>query len=546
MTNIKINGKDHKILEIKKDEKVLSVISELDIPIDKIIAAKQDNQYINLNEKVNSCNCIDFITVTSDEGNQIYKDTAIFILCFAFNRVFPEQELVIEHSIGDGVYAEIIDYTFTEQEILDLGEEFNNITEKKLPIYKKFFEPDEAKKIAEKMNRKDIQKNIKYEKMKFYECDEYYDYFVGQLAHNTGIIKAFELTYNSPGLILRFPTAGKDTVKKEFSFPRMLFKTHQEHDKWLNILSLHNVSALNEAVQNYKIKDLIQIEEALHEKKIIAIANDISQRKVIKLVLVAGPSSSGKTTFAKRLSVQLRVNGIIPKIISMDDYFLPRDRTPRKANGEYDFESIRALDLELLNEHLTKVLQGKMIELPKFNFVNGMREENYSNLKLEENELIIMEGIHGLNKTLTSSVPFNQKIMIYVSALNNLNIDSHNRIPTTDSRKFRRIVRDYKYRGHSPENTLNSWRSVRAGEEKNIFPFQENADFMFNSSLTYELGVLKKYIMPLMKKISNRCSVFMEAQRLQSILEHIENIQDDLVPSNSILREFIGGSIFNY
>ena len=321
---------------------------------------------------------------------------------------------------------------------------------------------------------------------------------------------------------------------------------HQEHDKWLSILKVNMVSGLNKAINNYKITDLIQIEEALHEKKIVDIANQITWKKDVKLVLIAGPSSSGKTSFAKRLSIQLRVNGLYPHILGMDDYFLPRSHTPKKEDGEYDFENIRALDLELLNKDLKALLNGKEIELPKFNFTNGMREQSYKKLQLKEDEVLIMEGIHGLNDELTSSVPFNQKLKIYVSALNNLNIDAHNRIPTTDSRKIRRIIRDYNYRGHSAEQTLQMWDSVRKGEDANIFPFQENADFMFNSILTYELGVLKKYVNPLLQSVSDYCPSYLEAQRLMRLLDHVYNIQDDLVPSNSIFREFIGGSIYSY
>ena len=421
-----------------------------------------------------------------------------------------------------------------------------NIIDGKIPIEKVEITSSEAEKIFKKQNRDDILKHITHNTIKLHKCGDYYDYLIGQTADNTKFIQSFEIVYHAPGLILRFPNKHSNKINGEFKLSRKLFATHQEHDKWLSILGVHFVNAINIAVKNFKITDLIQIEEALHEKKIVDIAKHITRKDDTKLVLIAGPSSSGKTSFAKRLSIHLRVNGIRPYILGMDDYFLPRNLTPKKENGDFDFENINSLDLELLNNHLQKVLNGEEVELPKYNFRQGIRELSHKKLKLEENEILIMEGIHGLNDVLSSSVPFNQKLRIYVSALNNLNIDAHNRIPTTDSRKIRRLVRDYNYRGHSGEQTLEMWDSVREGEDKNIFPFQENADFMFNSILTYELGVLKKYILPILHSITEHSPHHSEALRLWKIVEHIYNIPDDIVPNNSILREFIGGSIFNY
>jgi uridine kinase len=282
------------------------------------------------------------------------------------------------------------------------------------------------------------------------------------------------------------------------------------------------------------------------KKKIVNIAEQISRHKDVKIILIAGPSSSGKTTFAKRLSIHLRVLGIIPKVIGMDDYFVSRHLSPIKENGEPDFESLKAIDVKLLNEHLTTLLSGKVIELPKYNFISGTSERSHKKMRIDKDEILILEGIHGLNDQLTASVPFNQKVKIYVSALNNLNIDSHNRIPTSDSRKLRRLVRDSNFRGHSAEQTLLMWDSVREGEEKNIFPFQENADFMFNSILTYEIGVIKKFAMPLLQQISEFSNQFASAQLLMNTLHHLHIIDENYVPTNSILREFIGNSVFKY
>ena len=544
---LKIDGEYFKTLAFAKPINIKDIISSKDFSEKRIITYKINWGYVSSNLQIDKDVKLDCVSTDSTEGQLIYQDTSIFILCKAFYNLFSkDNKLVIEHSIGDGVYGEIIGYTFTEKDVTKLRNETQNIVHQALPIVKINMTPVEAEKIALSQNRDDVVRNLKFKKINLYKCGEYYDYFLRQLADNTGIIKSFEIVYHSPGVILRFPRKGEKEIKKKFRLPRTLFATHQEHDKWLNILQLHNVNALNRAIKNYEITYLIQIEEALHEKKIIDIANQITWKKDIKLVMVAGPSSSGKTTFAKRLSIQLRVNGVFPRILNMDNYFLPWKETPKKENGELDFETINALDLELLNKDLKNLLTGKKIEIPKYNFLKGVREQSYETLQLKENEILIMEGIHGLNDKLTSSVPFNQKLKIYVSALNNLNIDAHNRIPTTDSREIRRMIRDHNYRGHTAEETLEMWDSVREGEDKNIFPFQENADIMFNSILTYELGILKKYVMPLLQSVSNYCPEYMEAERLMNLMDHVYNIQDDLVPSNSILREFIGGSIYQY
>ncbi len=543
---LKIDSKHYKTVAFAKQVCIKDIIESENLS-DNIAAYKIEFEYVNSRYEIDRDIKLNCITSNTTEGYLIYQDTATFILCKAFHNLFSkENQLVIEHSIGDGVYGEIIGYTFSAEDVENLKEEMQRIISRKLPIENIFISPFEAEEIFLSQGQEDVLKNIKFKNIHIYKCGKYYDYFLRQLADDTSLIKSFDLKYHSPGIILRFPKKGKDKISKKFKFPRTLFATHQEHDKWLNILNIHNVSALNKYIKNYKITNLIQIEEALHEKKIIDIANQITWKKDIKIVLIAGPSSSGKTTFAKRLTIQLRVNGTYPHIVGMDNYFLPRKITPRKENGEYDFESINALDLELLNRHLQDLLAGKEIDLPKYNFISGNRENSFRKLQLRENDILILEGIHGLNDKLTSSIPFNQKIKIYVSALNNLNIDSHNRIPTTDSRKIRRIIRDHKFRGHPAEQTLEMWESIREGENKNIFPFQENADFMFNSILTYELAVLKKYAMPLLQSVSTYCSEYMEAKRLIRLFDHIYNIQDDLVPTNSILKEFIGGSIFQY
>ncbi|HPR16938.1 MAG TPA: nucleoside kinase [Candidatus Cloacimonadota bacterium] len=544
---LKINGDHIQTVEFAEPVMTKDIVTNDVIKEKKIIAYKLDGNYIN-SDTIMSEDCrLDCVSLFATEGYAIYQDTAIMVLCKAFfNVISKEKKLVIEHSIGDGVFCEVMGYTFTQEDVEKLVREMQNIIDRAIPIEKIHLNPEEADKLAQERHRDDFIKIMKYQNIDMYKCGDYYDYYLRQLAENTSQVIAFKIHYHSPGIILRVARKGDLEIKRKFVLPRKLFATHQEHDKWLNILNLHTTSALNRAVKEYHVKDLIQIEEALHEKKVIGIADHISWQNAIKLILIAGPSSSGKTTFAKRLSVQLRVNNVTPLVLSMDNYFLPRSQTPRKANGEFDFESIHALDLELLNHDLSELLQGKEINLPKYNFLAGKREISHQQIRLAENNVIILEGIHGLNDSISSSIPFNQKVRIYVSALNNLNIDAHNRIATTDSRKIRRLVRDNKYRGHTAEQTLGMWDSIREGEDRNIFPYQENADFMFNSILTYELAVLKKYVKPLLQSITQDSRQYNEAKRLLKIFDHIYNVDDNYVPSNSILREFIGGSIFDY
>ena len=545
---IKINHKYYKKIAFAEPVTIGKLLNEKEIIENRIIAYVLNCNYVTSKELIETDAEIDLITYNSSEGFRIFQDTTIFIMMKAFSNLFPQKtKFVVEHSIGNGVYGEMFgENIFSAKDVKNLKREMLEIINRELPIEKMKIDLSEAERIFSKKGNGEIFAHLDYNKIEIYKCEEYYDYFLRQLADNTSAIKSFDLIYHSPGIILRFPDKDSLEIEGDFHFPRKLFATHQEHDKWLKILRVHNVSALNNAKDTYRLTDMIQVEEALHEKKIVFIADEISRQQDVKVILIAGPSSSGKTTYAKRLSIHLRVNGLNPQIIQLDDYFLPRHLTPKKENGDLDFESLQAIDLQLLNDNLKDFLSGKEIDLPKFNFLNGERENIYRKLFPKKEAVLILEGIHGLNDKLTESVPFNQKVKIYVSALNNLNIDAHNRIPTTDSRKIRRIIRDHKFRGYSAEQTLDRWDSISEGEDKNIFPFQENTDFMFNSTLTYELGVLKKHIMPLLQDVTCYCPQFLEAKRLIKLLDHISTIHDELVPSNSILREFIGGSVFNY
>jgi uridine kinase len=362
---------------------------------------------------------------------------------------------------------------------------------------------------------------------------------------STGYLKQFELMYYEPGFLLRYPDNYSPKVIPEFIEQRGLFEVFREAEEWAEILDVGDVGALNDKIATEEMGGIIRISEALHEKKMAHIADMIAEKKdKVKLVLIAGPSSSGKTTFSKRLSIQLRVNGLKPYAISLDDYFVNRESTPRDETGEYDFESIYALDLGLLNEHINKLLAGEEIELPTFNFLTGQREYSGKKLKLTDDMILIAEGIHGLNETLTRDIKPENKFKIYVSALTQLNIDNHNRIPTTDVRILRRIVRDYRTRGKDAEVTLLGWPSVRRGEDKNIFPFQGEGDVMFNSTLVYELGAIKKYAEPLLEQINRSSRAYSEAARLLRFLKYFLPVEVDEIPNNSIIREFIGGSCF--
>ncbi len=509
------------------------------------------SHYVNDEYLLDRDTLVDGITFLHPEGYRIYQDSALFILAKALYSIFgSEHDLVAEHSIGDGVFCELFGVeTFTEQDCQRISDEMRKIVQSEIPIDKIEVRFDEAEEIFGSMGRSDLLKNFQYysqRKIHIYKCGKFYDFYIRPLADNTKFIDSFELVYKAPGFILRFPAGKQCKMSQPFSIPAKLFNMHQEHDKWLNILKVHNMVDLNKLIDTYDISQFILVEEALHEKKIAEIAAQIVANPDWKIVLIAGPSSSGKTTFAKRLSVQLQASKATPMVIGLDDYFLAREKTLKKENGSYDFESLYALDIDLLNKQMTQLLNGEAVELPKFNFTKGRSQRVHPPVKLGKDSIVVMEGIHGLNDILTADIPAKNKVKIYVSALNQLNIDNHNRVPTTDCRLIRRMVRDYRYRGYTAEETLLRWRDVREGEEKNIFPFQENADIMFNSSLTYELGVFKKYAWKMLQKIAPKSPVYTETQRLLTLLYYIKDIPETLVPYNSIIREFTNGSIFQY
>ena len=499
-------------------------------------------------EEDGSIELIYFCSSKSSIGYKIYNRTLQFIFIKASLDLFPNSVITIEHSIGEGVFGEIHkEIALNEEDLNKIKERMLELINHDITINKIKMKRKEAIKIFEGYGMEDkvsLLKHVSFEDVSLYELDGRYDYFYGQMAFSTGVIKAFDLMYYDPGFILRSPKKDNLNVISDFKENRKLSQIFMESEKWLNIIGVGEVGSLNDKVENLELRDLIMVSEALHEKKIAEIADMIHERKETKVVLIAGPSSSGKTTFANRLSIQLRVNGYMPIPISLDDYFVDREHTPKDENGEYDFESVYSLDLELFNSHLSRLLEGEEIEIPSFNFRKGTREWVGNKLKLPNNGIILIEGIHGLNPILTNSILDKQKFKIYISALTQLNLDNHNRIATTDIRRVRRIVRDFLSRGYGAEETLKMWPSIRRGEEKNIFVFQEEADVMFNSTLVYELCVLKKYALDELEKIKPDSKVYLLASRLKAFLGFFKELDKEYVPTNSILREFIGGSDF--
>ncbi|MBS5306548.1 nucleoside kinase [Clostridium sp.] len=543
---IKYQGKEYDVQEGITYKEFID--TSLNINSTDVALCRLNRKYHELFKNIDSNGEIELIMFDSPIGYKIYTRTLQFIFIKATLDLFDNSVITIEHSIGEGVFGELHkEEALSAEDIDKIKLRMKEIIEKDLPINKIKVKIEKAIEIFKEYGMDDkvsLLNQVSFENVNLYELDGRYDYFYGQMAYSTGVIKAFDLMYYDPGFVLRYPKKDDLNVVSNFKENRKLSQIFMETERWLNILGVGEVGSLNDKVKNKEFRDLVMVSEALHEKKIAQIADMINERKETKVVLIAGPSSSGKTTFANRLSVQLRVNGHVPIPISLDDYFVDREHTPKDENGEYDFESVYSLDLELFNSNLSGLLKGEEVEIPSFNFKKGEREWCGHKLTLPSNGILLIEGIHGLNPILTSSILDKQKFKIYISALTQLNLDNHNRIATTDIRRVRRIVRDYLSRGYGAEETLKMWPSIRRGEERNIFVFQEEADVMFNSTLVYELCVLKRYALEELDKISPDSSVYLEASRLKSFLGFFKEIDKDYVPMNSILREFIGGSVF--
>lgn len=544
---MKIKYKD-KVINAEKNTRVYDLFKgEIEKSNNEIIACKFNNEVKGLNFKLSSDGIIELLDITDKDGMRVYQRGLIYVVAKAFKDIYPNALLTVNYQLYHSMLCEIDNIEITDEMIKKVDIRVKEIIESDLPIERKVMSKEEARKFYEKEKtlKGKLQLDLEQKKeVTLYYCEDYYNYFYGVMPISTGCIKKYELLKYHDGFLIRYPSRKNPYELRKFIECPKLLETLDEYEDVHKTLNVNTLYKLNKIIRDGKIKDYILLDEVLHEKKIAKIADTISNNKNKKVVLIAGPSSSGKTTFAKRLELELRLNGVKTKTISVDNYFVERKDTPKDENGDYDFEAIEAIDTKLLNGDLLKLLNGEEIMMPTFDFHKGTKEYKGNTMRLEEDEILIMEGIHCLNDKLTFLIPKEQKFKIYISALTVLNADYYNRISTTDTRLIRRIVRDNQFRGYSALHTLKMWPSVNKGETKNIFAYQEEADVMFNSSLIYELSVLKDYAMPLLKEISRDEPEFSEAKRIYAMLSYFEKVPSELVPMNSLLREFIGDSIF--
>jgi len=529
---------------------IIKDFSHLD-QADPIVAVRLNNEIVSLTYPIPVNGEAEPVTLNSVDGTILYKRTLCFLLAIAAKQLYPRRRLIIGHSLGAGYYYHIDGYDRVESKDLEkLRGRIRKIVRENHHIEHIAISFKEALEYFNRNDQPDTALFLKYQsKSKFlmYRCGEYMDLAHGPLLSRTGLLKTFDICNYPPGFLLRFPVQGGGTTIPPFQKDPVLFSIYQEYKSWGKILNMSCLGHLNQLIMQGNVREFVQVAEALHDKKIASIADCICEKRdIVKLVLIAGPSSSGKTTFSKKLAIQLRVLGRNPVMISLDNYFLPKDQTPLDADGKPDFERLEAIDIPQLNTDLKRLLDGEKVEIPSYSFITGKRKESGMVLELPSRSVLILEGIHGLNDKLTPVIKREQKFKIYVSALTQLNLDDHNRISTTDNRLIRRMVRDFQFRGHSALDTLKMWSSVGRGEDKYIFPFQNSADVAFNSALDYELSVLKSYAEPLLRTVKPDVREYSEATRLLSFLESFLPIKPTLVPPLSILREFIGESGFTY
>ncbi|MBE6259226.1 MAG: nucleoside kinase [Prevotella sp.] len=520
------------------------------------ISARVNNKVEGMHFRVYKPKDIEFLDIRSSSGLRAYTRSLFFVLNKAAHDLWPDCTVCIDIPVSNGYYVDIrrrddngIPIEITPDDVHELRERMKALIDAAIPIHRHETTTEEAIRM--------FRESRSFSKVKllegqgslyttYYDIDGYLDYYYGTLLTNTSQIYLFGLEYYYGGVLLRIPSTDDPSKLGAFVRQDKMFEIFKEHHHWQDIVGMRTVGDLNVAIDKGYSNQLIQISEALQEKKIAQIADDIAKRKGVKLVLIAGPSSSGKTTTCKRLSVQLAVNGLKPIGISLDDYFLDRDKTPRDDSGDYDFEHLHALNIPLLNEQMNALFRGEEVELPRYNFQKGKSEWSGKKLQLKGSEVLVVEGIHALNPELTASIPQEQIYRVYASALTTILLDNHNYIPTTDNRLLRRIIRDHKYRGVSARETIRRWPSVRRGENRWIFPFQENADAMFNSAMLFELAVIKRQAEPVLEQVPENCEEYAEAYRLRKFLSYIHPIPEDQIPPTSLLREFLGGSSFIY
>ena len=514
------------------------------------VSARVNNKVEGMHYRVYNSKDVEFLDMTSSSGSRAYTRTLFFVLCKAVQDIYPATDVVIDIPVSNGFYVDIrLGRPVVDEDVNIIRRRMQEIIDARRPI-RRFTVPTEEA-VALFQEKGDVEK-VKLLKTSgsiyttYYKIGDYVDYYYGTLLTNTSQLYLFGLEKYYDGMLLRIPSLKNPDVLGEMTRQDKMFEIFKEHHRWQSILGIRTVGDFNQAIDANHATDIINISEALQEKKIAKIAEEIASRKGVKLVLLAGPSSSGKTTSCKRLSIQLAVNGLKPLQISLDDYFVDREKTPKDASGEYDYESIYALDLDLINEQFNALFRGEEVELPKYDFQSGKSKKSGNKLKMNDNNVLVVEGIHALNPELTAHIPQEQIFRVYASALTTILLDNHNYIPTTDNRLLRRIIRDYKYRGGSAQETIHRWPSVRAGENKWIFPFQENADAMLNTAMLYELAVIKTQAEPLLQQVPENCEEYAEAYRLLKFLKYFKGIPYNNLPPTSLLREFLGGSSFHY
>lgn len=517
----------------------------------RIILAKVNGRLHEIDDTEITEQKVEFVTTDMAIGNETYRRSVVLLMLKAIYKTAPKgavKKVCVEYSLSKGLYCNIKgSQKVTEAFLSAVKEKMHRDAAADLPIEKRLMKTREAIALFDKYGMEDKTKLFKYRRSSYvnvYNLDGFEDYYYGYMARSTGILKTFDLFAYDKGFVLQLPVKEQPEEVPEFAPQAKLFQVLKESTEWADMLDIDTVGALNEHITNGDIHSLMLVQEALQEQKIFEIVQKIQERKGIKFVMIAGPSSSGKTTFSHRLSIQLRAKGYKPHPIAVDDYFVEREDTPVDEHGNYNFEDLHAIDIELFNRHMNALLAGEEIDMPTFNFKLGKKEYNDKKLQLGTEDILVIEGIHCLNDELSYSLPLESKFKIYISALTQLNVDEHNRVSTTDGRLIRRMVRDFRTRGASAKRTLSMWESVRRGEEKNIFPFQEEADVMFNSALAYELSVLKPYVEPLLFSIGEEEPEYQEAKRLLKFLEYFLPCSTECIPINSILREFVGGGCF--
>ncbi len=514
------------------------------------INAMVNNKVEGLHYRLYHNKDVEYQDITTSSGSRTYTRSLFMVLCKAVHDLYPTAQTVIDTPVSNGYYCYLsTGHAITQEDVDKIRRRMQQIVEAKLPIRRFEVPTDEAIRLFEERGNTSKVRLLKSTGKlytTYYQLDNYVDYYYGALLTNTSQLTLYGVEPYFDGLLLRIPSRQNPSCLGEMVRQDKMFDIFKEQHRWNRILGISTVGDFNTAVKAGFSTDLINVSEALQEKKISVIADQIASRKGTRMVLIAGPSSSGKTTFCKRLSIQLVTNGIKPVQISLDDYFVNRDQTPKDANGEYDYESIYALNIPLINQQLQQLFNGETVELPKYNFQTGKSERSGKKLHLEANQILVVEGIHALNPELTAQISEDKKFRVYISALTTILLDDHNYIPTTDNRLLRRIIRDYKYRGVNAQETIHRWPSVRAGENKWIFPYQENADAMFNTAMLFELAVIKQQAEPLLEQVPENCPEYAEAYRLRKFLGYISPIPNRTLPPTSLIREFLGGSSFKY